>query len=65
MLHFMYFMLLLARFRLLSGYLLGKLLTRLTTCSLCILFVILVAFSFGFEGWIWVLIGNDVITLCM
>ena len=33
-----------------------ELLTRLTICSLCILTIC--NFSFGFEGWIWVLIAS-------
>ena len=37
----------------------GRLLTRLTICSLCILTICYISFSrFGFEVWIWVLIAS-------
>ena len=46
------FILVLVRFGLLSGYLLGN--RCLTICSLCILTIcILVISRFGFKGWIW------------
>ena len=64
--HLMCVRIILVRFRLLSGHLLGN------SCSLgwpyvlfvFWLFVILVMTRFGFEGWIWVLIAS-VIDLCI
>ena len=57
----------LVRFGLLSGHLLGntELLTRLTyVLFVFCLFVILVISRFGFEGWIWVLLSS-VSDLCI
>ena len=54
----MFVHIILVRFRLMSGYLFGELLTRLTICSLCIMTVcILIISRFGFECGFWILIA--------